>query len=121
MSDIHKQMTEQAFKQVMEQERIEQSQNMQAGVEKMVRTVVRKESAASEESQSRDASSTENDTNRADHVREKVNRAYSDYNDSSPRERELRPSHSELQQKRAMESYQDSTRNPIDRTVELVV
>ena len=116
MSEINRQVAEQAFRETIEQERIRERHNMQAGVEKMVRTVVRKESAEAEQAQHSESAQHA----RTDYVREKVNSAYSN-NSESPRDRELRPSPSELQQKRALERYQDSNRNSIDRTVELVV
>lgn len=121
MSDIHKHFAEQAFKELIEQERNLERRNMDAGVDKMVRSVVRKESSQSEDNQVRENTADQGKYSQVDYVREKLNRTYSEQNDSSPRDKELRPSHSELQQKRALERYQDSNRNSIDRTLELVV
>ena len=132
MSDIQKQITDYALKEAMEQERVQERRNMEAGVDKMVRTVVRKESdnqgevrpesthrQSSEQTQNVQQSQESDSQTRS--TRDKVNKAYNAFVKESARDEELRPSHSELQQKRAVERYQDSTQNGIDRTVELVV
>ena len=119
-ADLMKQITQEALKNSMEQERIRERQNMQAGVEKMVRTVVRKESAQSDNMQDKNAVQDEQNSH-AQYVREKLNSTYSSSSQESPRDKELRPSPSERQQQRALENYQQSNRNQVDRTVELVV
>ncbi|MDH5446492.1 MAG: hypothetical protein OEY52_13135 [Gammaproteobacteria bacterium] len=120
-SELMRHITQEAMRNSLEQERIRERQNMQAGIEKMVRTVVRKESEKSEETQQAESTQNSEANQQASYNREKVNSAYSSFVKESPRERDLRPSPSELQQKRAVDQYQDSNRNAIDRTVELVV
>ncbi len=117
--EVERRLAQSAFAQSVEQDRALQKSNQQAGVEKMVRSVVRKESAQQEQSRSQEDSPS-SDTN-TDYVREKLNSTYGSSSQESPRDEELRPSPSERQQQRALENYQQSTRNRVDHTVELIV
>ena len=121
MADINRDVTEHAFRKFVEEDRVREKQNMQAGVEKMVRTVIRKESSEVKENAESESAQREIDSSNASYMREKVNSAYDNSAAESPREKELRPSPSERQQQRAIENYQQTTRNPVDQTVELVV
>ena len=113
-------MTQSAFEQSIEQDRALQKSNQQAGVEKMVRSVVRKESAQHEENRSQDSQSRDTAAN-TDYVREKLNSTYGNSSGDSSRDEELRPSPSERQQQRALENYQQSNRNSVDHMVEMIV
>lgn len=121
MADINRDVAEHAFRKFIEEDRVREKQNMQAGVEKMVRTVIRKESSEVRENEESESSQRARDSSSADYMREKVNSAYDSSTAESPRDKDLRPSPSERQQQRAIENYQQSTRNPVDQTVELVV
>lgn len=118
--DATRRLAQSAFRESLEEERVRLQQNMQAGVEKMVRSVVRKESSLNTGRAEAEAHQNDADT-RSDVVREKLNSAYGSDNSESPRDEELRPTPSQRQQQRAIENYQQATRNSIDRTVELVV
>ena len=108
-----------AFRESVEVDRAVQRDNMQAGVEKMVRTVVRKESDSVHKQPERAADKADSQSS---YNRERINSAYSNDVPEARRENETHESPSNHQQKRAMESYrQDSERNAIDRTVELVI
>lgn len=114
-------LTQSAFEQSIEQDRALQKSNQQAGVEKMVRSVVRKDSARIAQPRPReDSQSADSDAN-ADYIREKLNSTYGNTVSESPRDETLRPSPSQRQQQRAMENYQQSTRTSVDHTVELIV
>ncbi len=110
-----------AFRESVERDRAVERQNMQAGVEKMVRSVVRKESAQTEQSRAQD-NSHQNELHEQDqYVREKLKSTYSSTASESPRDESQQPSPSQRQQQRAIDDYQQSTRNSIDRAVELVI
>lgn len=119
--------TQSAFEQSIEQDRALQRYNEQAGVEKMVRSVARKEAAQAEESRSIGARDSQEGAQpgdpqaKADFVREKLNATYATTSSESIRDQSLRPSPSQRQQQRAIESYQQSNQNSIDRALELVV
>jgi len=110
-----------AMRESIEQDRALERQNMQAGVEKMVRSVVRKESGQDVQRQSQETAQQHGQEAQAEYVREKLNSAYRSDAAESPRDESPPPSPSQHQQQRAIEDYQQSTRNSIDRTVELVI
>jgi len=119
--DVARRLASSALRESIERERMRERQNMEAGVEKMVRSVVRKASAQTEPHQSREDIHQSEQSAQADYVRDKLNSTYNQSNNESIRDDVLRPSPSEIQQQRARENYQESNRNPVDRTVELVV
>lgn len=99
-----------------------QRQNEQAGVEKMVRSVVRKTSRQADPRHSqKTAPQKDHDVQvQAQYVRDKLNSAYSGSTTESPQDESLRSSPSPHQQQRAIDDYQQSSRNSIDRTVKVV-
>lgn len=111
-----------AMRDSIERDRAMQRQNEQAGVEKMVRSVVRKKSgqAVPRRSQKTVQQKDHDAQIQAQYVRDKLNSAYSSSATESPQDESLRSSPSQHQQQRAIDDYQQSSRNSIDRTVELV-
>lgn len=121
--DAARRQARSAFHESVEYDRAIERQNMQAGVEKMVRSVVRKESTQEARSdQARAQRSQQADAQaHAQYVREKINSAYNSSVTEPTQDTTDHPNPSNHQQNRAIENYQDSTRNRIDQTVELVI
>lgn len=113
--------TQSAFRESIEQDRALQRQNEQAGVEKMVRSVVRKESSQTAEHRTQETPRQADSDAQAQYVREKLNSAYSSTASEPAHEESQQPDPSQRQQQRAIDDYQQSNRNSIDRTVELVI
>lgn len=108
--------TQSAFRDSIEQDRAIQKQYAQAGVEKMLRSVVRKESRRSQQTaQQKDTAA------QSQYVRDKLNSTYNQTASELIQDENLEPSPSQRQQQRAIDDYQQSTRNNIDRTLELVI
>ena len=119
--DAARRQAESALRDSIERDRLQERQNMQAGVEKMVRSVVRKESTQAEQRPSQDASQQQDSDAQAQYVRDRLNSAYSSSETESVRNESSQPSPSQRQQQRAIDDYQQSIRNSIDHTVELVI
>lgn len=110
-----------AMRESIVQDRALERQNMEAGVEKMVRSVVRQESGQDVQRQPQETAQQKDARAQARYVRDKLNSAYRTDAAESHRDESQRPPPSQHQQQRAVENYQESNRNSIDRTVELVI
>jgi len=110
-----------ALRDSIEQDRALERHNMQAGVEKMVRSVVRKESTQDVQARDHETAQQADSSAQSRYTQEKLNSAYSSSNSEPPRQESRQSSPSQHKQQRAIEDYQQSTRNSVDRTVELVI
>lgn len=120
--DVMRRQARSAFRDSIAQERPTQRLTEQAGIEKMLRTVVRKESSQTASSRSPKMTQQKDGAVPQSHyVSEKLNSTYNQTTNEPTPDASLETSPSQRQQQRAIDDYQQSTRSKIDHTVELVI